>query len=248
MVENNSLELTRIFKESFKDQRWAWEKSVRAEKRDRDAEREKETFRRQRHHYWWWRWRRNVSFSLSASLSLFSALTLFSHAHLYSNFITDTSNCLAYWNSKLDSLSTVSKPSKMKKWKKNKKKNEMTWVHDMWGTNWPVFDKCSNSGGHWDMWCNALNVSFALCLSLCLSIIKQSWWKKSCTWNVSMEIDQKNLNFALNLKITIPKNKFGVGDGTRSLSWKLETNRTRNRFFFNQMKFVIKEVECTVLL
>ena len=40
-VENNSLELTRIFKESFKDQRWAWEKSVRAEKRDRDAEREK---------------------------------------------------------------------------------------------------------------------------------------------------------------------------------------------------------------
>ena len=49
-VENNSLELTRIFKESFKDQRWAWEESVRAEKRDRDAEREKETFRRQRHH------------------------------------------------------------------------------------------------------------------------------------------------------------------------------------------------------
>ena len=49
-VENNSLELIRIFKESFKDQRWAWEKSVRAEKRDRDAEREKETFRRQRHH------------------------------------------------------------------------------------------------------------------------------------------------------------------------------------------------------
>ena len=33
-VENNSLELTRIFKESFKDQRWAWEESVRAEKRD----------------------------------------------------------------------------------------------------------------------------------------------------------------------------------------------------------------------
>ena len=49
-VENNSLELTRIFKESFRDQRWAWEESVRAEKRDRDAEREKETFRRQRHH------------------------------------------------------------------------------------------------------------------------------------------------------------------------------------------------------
>ena len=41
---------TSIFKESFKDQRWAWEESVRAEKRDRDAEREKETFRRQRHH------------------------------------------------------------------------------------------------------------------------------------------------------------------------------------------------------
>ena len=40
-VENNFLELTRIFKESFKDQRWAWEKSVRAEKRDRDAERER---------------------------------------------------------------------------------------------------------------------------------------------------------------------------------------------------------------
>ena len=59
-VENNSLELTRIFKESFKDQRWAWETD------------------------WWWRWRRNVSFSLSASLSLFSALTLFSHAHLWS--------------------------------------------------------------------------------------------------------------------------------------------------------------------
>ena len=33
---------------------------------------------------WWWRWRRNVSFSLSASLSLFSALTLSSHAHLWS--------------------------------------------------------------------------------------------------------------------------------------------------------------------
>ena len=49
-VENNSLELTRIFKESFKDQRWAWEESVREEKRDRDAEREKGTFRRQRHH------------------------------------------------------------------------------------------------------------------------------------------------------------------------------------------------------
>ena len=27
-VENNSLELTRIFKESFRDQRWAWEESV----------------------------------------------------------------------------------------------------------------------------------------------------------------------------------------------------------------------------
>ena len=40
-VENNSLELTRIFKESFKDQRWAWEESVSAEKRDRDAERER---------------------------------------------------------------------------------------------------------------------------------------------------------------------------------------------------------------
>ena len=39
-----------ILKESFKDQRWAWEESVRAEKRDRDAEIEKETFRRQRHH------------------------------------------------------------------------------------------------------------------------------------------------------------------------------------------------------
>ena len=49
-VENNSSEPTRIFKESFRDQRWAWEESVRAEKRDRDAEREKETFRRQRHH------------------------------------------------------------------------------------------------------------------------------------------------------------------------------------------------------
>ena len=33
---------------------------------------------------WWWRWRRNVSFSISASLSLFSALTLYSHAHLWS--------------------------------------------------------------------------------------------------------------------------------------------------------------------
>ena len=33
---------------------------------------------------WWWRWRRNVSFSLSASLSLFSDLTLSSHAHLWS--------------------------------------------------------------------------------------------------------------------------------------------------------------------
>ena len=34
--------------------------------------------------YLWWRWRRNVSFSISASLSLFSALTLYSHAHLWS--------------------------------------------------------------------------------------------------------------------------------------------------------------------
>ena len=59
-----------FFKESFKDQRWAWEKSVRAEKRDRTD--------------WWWCWRRNVSFPLSAVLSLFSALTLFSHAHLWS--------------------------------------------------------------------------------------------------------------------------------------------------------------------
>ena len=42
-VENNSLELTRIFKESFKDQRWAWEKSVGSEKRDRNAERERKT-------------------------------------------------------------------------------------------------------------------------------------------------------------------------------------------------------------
>ena len=31
-----------------------------------------------------WRWRRNVSFSISASLSLFSAPTLYSHAHLWS--------------------------------------------------------------------------------------------------------------------------------------------------------------------
>ena len=31
-----------IFKESFRDQRWAWEESVKAEKRDRDAERERE--------------------------------------------------------------------------------------------------------------------------------------------------------------------------------------------------------------
>ena len=31
---------------------------------------------------WWWRWRRNVSFSLSAFLSLFSAFTLFSRAHI----------------------------------------------------------------------------------------------------------------------------------------------------------------------
>ena len=54
-----------IFKESFRDQRWAWEESVRAEKRDRDAEREKETFRRQRHHQ---------SF----------IITLSSHAHLWS--------------------------------------------------------------------------------------------------------------------------------------------------------------------
>ena len=97
---------SRVITESFKDQRWAWEESVRAEKSDRDAEREKETFRRQRHHQsdirlmmaltpkrlflslcisdWWWRWRRNVSFSLSASLSLFSALTVSSHAHLWS--------------------------------------------------------------------------------------------------------------------------------------------------------------------
>ena len=42
-VENNSLQLTRIFKESVKDQRWAWEESVKAEKRDRDAERERKS-------------------------------------------------------------------------------------------------------------------------------------------------------------------------------------------------------------
>ena len=85
-VENNSLELTRIFKESFRDQRWAWEESVRAEKRDRDAEREKETFRRQRHHQTddGVDAETSLSLSLSASLSLFSALTLSSHAHLWS--------------------------------------------------------------------------------------------------------------------------------------------------------------------
>ena len=40
------LESNRVIKESFKDQRWAWEESVRAEKRDRDAERERERKRR----------------------------------------------------------------------------------------------------------------------------------------------------------------------------------------------------------
>ena len=84
-VENNSLELTRIFKESFKDQRWAWEKSVRAEKRDRDAEREKETFRRQRHH----QTDDGVDAETSLSLSLCISISLlrpytFSHAHLWS--------------------------------------------------------------------------------------------------------------------------------------------------------------------
>ena len=41
----------------------------------------------------------------------------------------------------------------------------------------------------------------------------------------------KNLNSAVILKITPPKNKFGLEDGIKSLSWKFELNRTRNRFF-----------------
>ena len=64
-VENNSLELTRIFKESFKDQRWAWEKSVRAEKRDRDAERERER-------------ERDVSASTPSSVDMYGCMTTLS--------------------------------------------------------------------------------------------------------------------------------------------------------------------------
>ena len=77
-VENNSFELTRIFKESFKDQRWAWEESVRAEKTDDGVDAE-------------------TSLSLTASLSLFSALTLSSHAHLWSLKLSLTTK---FWPSK----------------------------------------------------------------------------------------------------------------------------------------------------
>ena len=41
----------------------------------------------------------------------------------------------------------------------------------------------------------------------------------------------KYLNSAVILKITPPKKKFGLEDGIKSLSWKFELNRTRNRFF-----------------
>ena len=75
------------FQREYNDRLWAREKNVKAEKRDghEEREREKETFRRQRHHQSWlmmgWRLRRNVSFSPSSCLSLFSAFTLFSRAH-----------------------------------------------------------------------------------------------------------------------------------------------------------------------
>ena len=77
-VENNSLELTRIFKESFKDQRWAWEKSVRAEKRDRDAEREKETLTPKR-----------LFLSLCISISLLRPYTFFSRSPLVFKTLSD---------------------------------------------------------------------------------------------------------------------------------------------------------------
>ena len=99
-VENNSLELTRIFKESFKDQRWAWEESVRAEKRDRDAEREKETFRRQRHHQSQLMMAltpKRLFLSLCISISLLRSYTFFSRSPLVFKTLFDwESSCALY--------------------------------------------------------------------------------------------------------------------------------------------------------
>ena len=54
----------------------------------------------------------------------------------------------------------------------------------------------------------------------------------------------KNLNSAINLKITAPKENSGLEDGARSLSGKPETNLTRNQFF--KIKESLWKVECTV--
>ena len=69
------MELTRIFKESFKDQRWAWEESVRAEKRDRDAEREKDAEMQKDAE-------REKDLSLCISISLLRPYTFFSRSPL----------------------------------------------------------------------------------------------------------------------------------------------------------------------
>ena len=59
---------------------------------------------------WWWRWRRNVSFSLSSCLSLFSAFTLFSRARnrsLYSLWkcVWAPKSCFPPWRATCTCLS-----------------------------------------------------------------------------------------------------------------------------------------------
>ena len=89
-VENNSLELTRIFKESFlktKGPTTKWPKVLLLNARTQpsfdqtDDGVDAET---------------SLSLSLSASLSLFSALTLFSHAHLWSLKLSLQKGCAVF--------------------------------------------------------------------------------------------------------------------------------------------------------
>ena len=57
------------------------------------------------------------------------------------------------------------------------------------------------------------------------------------------DMHPKNWNYALKLKIDTPKINWGIEDGIRSLSWKFELNRTRNRFLKSNE---VWETECTV--
>ena len=57
----------------------------------------------------------------------------------------------------------------------------------------------------------------------------------------------KNLNSAFILKITHQRRNSGLEDGIKSLSWKFELNRTRNRFFKIKQSLG-KNSDCTVLI